>query len=126
METGEGRAGREHSTVLAGIVRRGESCMGFFTRDEGKKDEGAKKGESERLTAKIDLKTLPKKTASLKSFVIGLRPNEKLSNLPSDRFEDGLKALLPKSTRVARVEGSPALASRDSGVRFFEIGLAGL
>lgn len=123
LEASELRAEREHSTVPVGIVRAGEWRMGFFTRDDGKKDDGAKRTDSERLTAKVDPKVPPKKTASLKTFVIGLRPNEKLSNLPAERFEEGLKAVLPKGTRVARVEGNNLLA--EAGLRLFEIGLTG-
>src|SRR3954451_6327545 len=98
--------------------------MGFFTRDESKKDDAPKKGESERLTGRLDSKAMPKKTTSLKTFVVGLRPNEKLANLPAERFEEGLKLLLPKGTRVSRVEGPPPLAARDATLRFFEIALA--
>ncbi|MEZ0229711.1 MAG: hypothetical protein ACAI25_13870 [Planctomycetota bacterium] len=96
--------------------------MGFFTRDEGKKDDGSRKAESERLTGKLDPKSVAKKTTSLKSFVIGLKPGEKLANLPAERFEEGLKALLPKGSKVARAV-APALTGRDASVRFFELSL---
>lgn len=98
--------------------------MGFFTRDEAKKDDGGRRSDSERLAAKSDPKLASKKSPSLKTFVIGLRPNEKLANLPAERFEDGLKALLPKGTRVAHVESPAPLAGRDAHIRFFEIALA--
>src|SRR5581483_1096005 len=95
--------------------------MGFFSRDEAKKEDAAKRAESDRLQAKPDPKASAKKTTSLKTFVIGLRPNEKLANLPPERFEEGLRAILAKGTKVARVEAPGSLA-RDE-VRFFEIGL---
>ncbi len=101
--------------------------MGFFSRDENKKDEGSKKApESERLTGKIDPKALAKKVTSLKTFVIGLKPNAKLGNIPPERFEEGLKQALPKGTKITRAEGPAALAGRETSVRFYELQLPSL
>ena len=95
--------------------------MGFFTRDEGKKEEGARK-ESDRLATKAaaETKTHPKKVASvLGSFVLGLRPNDKLENLPAERYEEGLRSILPKGSKVTRLEG-PLLVT-DLSIRFYEV-----
>src|SRR5262249_17527687 len=92
--------------------------MGFFTRDEGKKEDTTKK-ESERLATKaIEAKPVPKKATSsvLGSFVLGLRPNDKLENLPAERYEEGLRAVLPKGSKVTRLEG-PLLVT-DLSIRF--------
>jgi hypothetical protein len=94
--------------------------MGFFTRDEGKKEEGSRK-ESDRIPAKpAETKSLPKKAATvLSSFVLGLRPNDKLENLPAERYEEGLRSSLPKGSKVTRLEG-PLLVT-DLSIRFYEV-----
>jgi hypothetical protein len=99
--------------------------MGFFTRDEGKKEDPPKKAESERILPKPEPKPVaPKKTgASLKTFVLGLRASDKLATLPPERFEEGLRAVFPKGTRVVLV-APPQVLDRDDSLRFFEVGLA--
>jgi hypothetical protein len=100
--------------------------MGFFTRDEAKKDDPSKRDDSQRVTGKIDAKAVAvvpaaaKRSFSLKTFVLGFRPSEKLQTLPAERFEEAIKGALPKGTRVTHVSGPMALA-RDNSIHYFEI-----
>src|SRR2546421_4846706 len=103
--------------------------MGFFGRDNEEKraEEAKKQAESQRLTAKLAAQPVvkaPQPKVALKSFVLGLATSEKLSAIPNEKFEEGLRNALPRGTRVSKVDpGSLDLAPRRAGVRYFEIGL---
>jgi hypothetical protein len=76
--------------------------------------------ESQRLTPKTEPKKLDvKKGSPLKTFILGLVPHEKLGGVGDERFEEGLRATLPKGTRVSRVT-SDVIAPVD-GARLFEV-----
>ena len=110
--------------------------MGFFggkEKEEGKKDVGS---ESQRLTGRIDSTKVaaaplpvaapvaapaPRRALQIRTFLLGLVTSDKLAHVPTERFEDGLRAALPKDAKIRRVEAPPG---REGG-RHFEVSLAG-
>ena len=111
--------------------------MRFFGKGDEKeeaKPEARKDGasESQRLAAKAEQarKLEVKKGAPLKTFVLGLLPHEKLGGVGPERFEEGVRAALPKGTRIVRLATPDAAldasvaatrAAAEPGVRLFEI-----
>lgn len=98
-------------------------------KPEAKKDAAT---ESQRLAAKAEAsrKVEVKKGSPLRTFVVGLIPHEKLGLVSPERFEEGLRAALPKGTRVQRITGPDPLtegpvaltrAPGEGAVRLYEL-----
>jgi hypothetical protein len=103
--------------------------MAFFSKsekkDEPKKEEPPRAPDATPRTGRVEAKP-EKKT--LRSFVLGLATSEKLAGVANEKLEEGLKAVLPKNTKVTRIEPPESLVgiakSMRETMRFFEVALS--